>query len=205
MPSGKKPAAATASNGTTPRVDVVHLHHGVWLNLRGRDLTSPLPERFFAALSRLTPEARFPLVAIVVSEEAATYRPEFLWLGEKLRGLRRLKSIADAPPTRVRRGPCQEVVLTGDDVDYLVPHQANLRIIDACRERMGLGCETFNLGYLLDQDGFQLRAFGLTGAAKMNQCRGKAFQHRGIARHARFVVECRVFFLDDDALSAGPH
>lgn len=28
--------------------------------------------------------------------------------------------------------------LTGNDVDYLVPHQANLRIIDACRERMGL-------------------------------------------------------------------
>ena len=28
--------------------------------------------------------------------------------------------------------------LTAHDVDYLVPHQANLRIIDACRERMGL-------------------------------------------------------------------
>jgi 3-oxoacyl-[acyl-carrier-protein] synthase-3 len=28
--------------------------------------------------------------------------------------------------------------LTGKDVDWLVPHQANLRIIDACRERMGL-------------------------------------------------------------------
>jgi 3-oxoacyl-[acyl-carrier-protein] synthase-3 len=28
--------------------------------------------------------------------------------------------------------------LSGDDVDYLVPHQANLRIVDACRERMGL-------------------------------------------------------------------
>ena len=28
--------------------------------------------------------------------------------------------------------------LTGADIDYLVPHQANLRIIDACRERMGL-------------------------------------------------------------------
>lgn len=28
--------------------------------------------------------------------------------------------------------------LTGDEVDWLVPHQANLRIIDACRERMGL-------------------------------------------------------------------
>lgn len=28
--------------------------------------------------------------------------------------------------------------LTADDVDFLVPHQANLRIIDACRERIGL-------------------------------------------------------------------
>lgn len=31
--------------------------------------------------------------------------------------------------------------LTGDDVDWLVPHQANLRIIDATAERMGLGRE----------------------------------------------------------------
>jgi plastocyanin len=36
-------------DGTVPPVDVVHLHHGVWLNLKNRDLTSPLPERFFAA------------------------------------------------------------------------------------------------------------------------------------------------------------
>jgi 3-oxoacyl-[acyl-carrier-protein] synthase-3 len=28
--------------------------------------------------------------------------------------------------------------LTSNDVDWLVPHQANLRIIDACRQRMGL-------------------------------------------------------------------
>ncbi len=28
--------------------------------------------------------------------------------------------------------------LTGSDVDWLVPHQANLRIIDATAERMGL-------------------------------------------------------------------
>ena len=28
--------------------------------------------------------------------------------------------------------------ITSDEVDYLVPHQANLRIIDACRERMGI-------------------------------------------------------------------
>jgi plastocyanin len=38
------------TNGTVPRVDVIHLHHGVWLNMSRRDATSPgLPERFFAA------------------------------------------------------------------------------------------------------------------------------------------------------------
>jgi 3-oxoacyl-[acyl-carrier-protein] synthase-3 len=31
--------------------------------------------------------------------------------------------------------------LTGDDVAYLVPHQANLRIIDATARRMGVGKE----------------------------------------------------------------
>jgi 4-hydroxy-3-polyprenylbenzoate decarboxylase len=36
---------------------------------------------------------------------------------EKVRGLRKLKSIADSPPKVVSKGPCQEVVLTGDDVD----------------------------------------------------------------------------------------
>ena len=36
--------------GKVPRVDVIHLHHGVWLNMSRRDATSPgLPERFFAA------------------------------------------------------------------------------------------------------------------------------------------------------------
>jgi len=38
-------------------------------------------------------------------------------LAAKVRGLRTLKSIADARPKVVRRGACQEVVLTGDDVD----------------------------------------------------------------------------------------
>ena len=37
------------ADGTVPGVDVVHLHHGVWLNLSGRDATSSLPQRFFAA------------------------------------------------------------------------------------------------------------------------------------------------------------
>src|SRR5436190_6324896 len=38
-------------------------------------------------------------------------------LVEKVRGLQKLKSIADSQPRRVRSGACQEVVLTGDDVD----------------------------------------------------------------------------------------
>src|SRR5919197_1841173 len=38
-------------------------------------------------------------------------------LVEKVRGLKKLKSIADSLPKSVRSGPCQEVVLTGDDVD----------------------------------------------------------------------------------------
>jgi plastocyanin len=38
------------ADGTVPPVDVIHLHHGVWVNLAAQDLTVPsLPERFFAA------------------------------------------------------------------------------------------------------------------------------------------------------------
>jgi hypothetical protein len=40
----------TYVNGKVPRVDVIHLHHGVWLNMNRSDATAPgLPERFFAA------------------------------------------------------------------------------------------------------------------------------------------------------------
>ena len=41
--------------------------------------------------------------------------------------------------------------LTGDDVDWLVPHQANLRIIDATANRMDLTSEKvmINIGELL--------------------------------------------------------
>jgi 4-hydroxy-3-polyprenylbenzoate decarboxylase len=43
---------------------------------------------------------------------------------EKVRGLQKLKSIADSLPETVRRGPVHEVVLTGDDVDLgLLPVQ----------------------------------------------------------------------------------
>src|SRR5919198_563381 len=45
-------------------------------------------------------------------------------LVEKVRGLKKLKSIADSRPKSVRSGPCQEVVLTGDEVDLdLLPIQ----------------------------------------------------------------------------------
>ena len=38
------------SDGTIPPVDVIHLHHAVWLNWSAADPTSPgLPQRFFAA------------------------------------------------------------------------------------------------------------------------------------------------------------
>jgi hypothetical protein len=40
----------TYTNGKVPGVDVIHLHHGVWLNLGAEDATSPgFPERFVAA------------------------------------------------------------------------------------------------------------------------------------------------------------
>src|SRR5207248_7362007 len=43
---------------------------------------------------------------------------------DKVRGLQKLKSIADSRPDTVRRGPVHEVVLQGDDVDLsLLPVQ----------------------------------------------------------------------------------
>ena len=45
-------------------------------------------------------------------------------IAEKIRGLKKLKSIADSRPKTVGRGACQEIVLTGDDVDLdLLPIQ----------------------------------------------------------------------------------
>src|SRR5256886_13862014 len=38
-------------------------------------------------------------------------------LVQKVKGLAKLKSIADSMPKAVRSGPCQEVVLQGDDAD----------------------------------------------------------------------------------------
>ncbi len=45
---------------------------------------------FHASLAALRPETRNPLIALVVSDEAATYRPEMLWLARQMQiaGLR---------------------------------------------------------------------------------------------------------------------
>jgi hypothetical protein len=48
------------TNGRVPGVDVIHLHHGVWVNVSRTDSTVPsLPERFFAAGEEKT-IMRFP-------------------------------------------------------------------------------------------------------------------------------------------------
>src|SRR5687768_12355405 len=45
-------------------------------------------------------------------------------LADKVRGLKKLKSIADSMPKTVSRAPCQEIVLAGDDVNLdLLPIQ----------------------------------------------------------------------------------
>ncbi len=51
--------------------------------------------------------------------------------------------------------------LTGDDVRYLVPHQANLRIIDATARRMGIGSEKVMLN---------IERYGNTTAATIPLC-----------------------------------
>ncbi|MGO9877463.1 MAG: hypothetical protein ACLPVY_27115 [Acidimicrobiia bacterium] len=48
------------ANGKTPGVDVIHLHHAVWLNLSASDATTPgLPQRFFAVGEEKT-NLKFP-------------------------------------------------------------------------------------------------------------------------------------------------
>jgi 3-oxoacyl-[acyl-carrier-protein] synthase III len=51
--------------------------------------------------------------------------------------------------------------LTGDDVRFLVPHQANLRIIDATARRMGIG---------MDKVMLNIERYGNTTAATIPLC-----------------------------------
>lgn len=57
------------------------LYDGTGAVLGGGDA---MVKNFYAALAAFRPEARNPLIALVVSDEAATYRPEMQWLAHEL-------------------------------------------------------------------------------------------------------------------------
>lgn len=69
--------------------------------------------------------------------------------------------------------------LTGDDVDYLVPHQANLRIIDACRERMGLDPSKVMIN---------IDKYGNTTAATIPLCLSEWWQNGKLKRGNTLVL-----------------
>ena len=67
-----------------------------------------------------------------------------------------VEGMADAAATIMERNG-----LTGDDVKYLVPHQANQRIIDATARRMGIG---------MDKVMMNIERYGNTTAATIPLC-----------------------------------
>ncbi len=69
--------------------------------------------------------------------------------------------------------------LTGKDVDYLVPHQANLRIIDACRERMGLDPSKVMIN---------IEKYGNTTAATIPMCLSEWWQAGKLKRGHTLVL-----------------
>ncbi len=69
--------------------------------------------------------------------------------------------------------------LTGDDVAFLVPHQANLRIIDACRERMGL--EASKVMINIDR-------YGNTTAATIPLCLSEWWQGGKLAKGDNLIL-----------------
>jgi 3-oxoacyl-[acyl-carrier-protein] synthase III len=69
--------------------------------------------------------------------------------------------------------------LKSDDVDYLVPHQANLRIIDACRERMGLDPSKVMIN---------IERYGNTTAATIPLCLSEWHQAGKLKRGSTLVL-----------------
>lgn len=67
-----------------------------------------------------------------------------------------VKGMADVSAEIMRRNN-----LSSDDVAYLVPHQANLRILTACAERMGIG---------MDKVMVNIHKYGNTTAATIPLC-----------------------------------
>jgi 3-oxoacyl-[acyl-carrier-protein] synthase-3 len=69
--------------------------------------------------------------------------------------------------------------LTSNDVDYLVPHQANLRIIDACRDRMGLDPSKVMIN---------IDRYGNTTAATIPLCLSEWWQAGKLKRGSTIVL-----------------
>jgi 3-oxoacyl-[acyl-carrier-protein] synthase-3 len=69
--------------------------------------------------------------------------------------------------------------LAAEDVAYLVPHQANLRIIDACRERMGI--ESSKVMINIDR-------YGNTTAATIPLCLSEWWQAGKLERGQNLVL-----------------
>ena len=69
--------------------------------------------------------------------------------------------------------------LTAEDVDYLVPHQANLRIVEATRERMGLKPSQVMMN---------INRYGNTTAATIPLCLSEWWQAGKLKRGNRLIL-----------------
>jgi len=69
--------------------------------------------------------------------------------------------------------------LTGDDVAYLVPHQANLRIIDATAQRMGVGKEKVMIN---------IDKYGNTTAATIPLCLVEYYRNGKLKKGDKLVL-----------------
>ena len=69
--------------------------------------------------------------------------------------------------------------LSGDDIKYLVPHQANLRIIDATAQRMGIGREKIMIN---------IDRYGNTTAATIPLCLTEYYRNRKIKKGDKLIL-----------------
>jgi 3-oxoacyl-[acyl-carrier-protein] synthase-3 len=73
----------------------------------------------------------------------------------------------------------QKYNLSSDDVKYLVPHQANLRIIDATAKRMGVGPEKVMIN---------IQKYGNTTAATIPLCLTEYYREGKIKRGDKLIL-----------------
>jgi 3-oxoacyl-[acyl-carrier-protein] synthase III len=73
----------------------------------------------------------------------------------------------------------QKNKLTGDDVTYLVPHQANMRIIDATAERMGLSKDKVTIN---------IDRYGNTTAATIPSCLVEYYRNGKIKKGDKLIL-----------------